>query len=111
MNPWEDFRRIKEVRVVDAEGGGFAIVARSPRGWHFWLSSIARLTKERAALASIAAGINEVLATGAVLEKAGWEISGAEVGSLAARDQEDMLIRMAEGLGNGFGGAGREGMA
>lgn len=111
MNPWDDFRNVREVRVVDAEGGGYAITARSPRGWHFWLSSIARLTKDRSTLLGIAGGINSILARGGVLDRSGWEVSGAEVGTLAARDQEDMLIRIAENLETGLGGAGRAGRA
>lgn len=111
MNPWDDFKNINMVGVVDAEGGGYAITAQSPRGWHFWLSSVARLTKNREALCSLALGLNNILENGGTLSPEGWEVSGAEVGTLAARDQEDMLIRVAENLGKGLGGASREGRA
>jgi len=89
MDPWDDFRNITRVKIVDAEGGGFAIVAQSPTGWCFWLSKLAPLTKNREALEGLARGLNELLEQGARLETEGWEVVGVEGGSPAEAFAEE----------------------
>lgn len=84
MDPWDDFPNATRVNVVDAEGGGFAIVTQSPLGWCFWLSKLARLTHNREALEGLARGLNESVEQGVRLETDGWEVVGAEKGSPAA---------------------------
>ena len=115
MSPWSDFKNIRKVDVVPAQGGGHAVHARSPLGFHFWLKAAEGITHEKDKLQEIADGLNRILesSTNSQLRREGWELIGVERGSPAARAQDETLIRLAADMSRGLGGGKdwREGRA
>lgn len=84
ISPWQDFNNVQSVQPVVAQNGGMTIEARSPCGWIFRHPPLQENHIKPADVKYIADVLNEGLALGEGIGFDGWEVVGAEEGSLAA---------------------------
>lgn len=86
ISPWQEFRFIKRVRVVNGRNGHLTFEAVTPCGWIFHFAAIPdEHPAEEAEFRRFADELNKQLAEDSgTFDFAGWELIGAEAGSKAA---------------------------
>lgn len=98
ISPWQDFKNLRSLQVVEGRNGNPTLEAKTPCGWVFHFTAIpsGHLVDEPEAR-RFAEALTSELASGKNLTNFdGWELVGAEAGSQAASFPETAETRAVD---------------
>lgn len=103
ISPWQDFKNLRSVQVVEGRNGNPTLEARTPCGWIFHFVDIpAEHFVAEPEVRRFADVLTSQLVSGkSPIDFDGWELIGAEAGSQAASFSETAETRAIDSFWRG----------